>query len=154
MTDTASGGPVRRAGVEDAAAISHLIRRTLQETNARDYAPAIVSRVVANFMPNRMAALIATREVFVATHQEQIVATASLDGATIRSVFVLPEFQRRGLGRALVEHVEAVARAARLARLAVPSSIGAEGFYHRLGYVPIRDVYYEDERTILMEKAL
>jgi ribosomal protein S18 acetylase RimI-like enzyme len=154
VTDTASGWPVRRAGVEDAAAISQLIRQTLQETNARDYAPVIVARVVANFMPNRIAALIASREAFVATRRQQIVATASLDGATIRSVFVLPEFQMRGVGRTLMEHVESVARAGGLVRLAVPSSIGAEGFYRRLGYASIRDVYYEDERTILMEKTL
>jgi GNAT superfamily N-acetyltransferase len=154
VTGAAPAWAIRRAGVEDAAAIGRLIRQTLQETNAKDYAPTIVARVMANFMPDRMAALIASRVVFVATHQEQIVATASLDGATIRSVFVLPEFQRRGVGRTLMEHVESVARAAGLVRLAAPSSIGAEGFYSRLGYASIRDVYYEDERTILMEKAL
>jgi len=41
-----------------------------------------------------------------------------------------------------------------LPRLAVPSSLTAETFYVRLGFRAVRDSYYGDERTIIMERSL
>jgi len=39
-------------------------------------------------------------------------------------------------------------------RLAVSSSVTAETFYARLGFRSVRDSYYGDERTIIMERLL
>jgi hypothetical protein len=39
-------------------------------------------------------------------------------------------------------------------KLSVPSSITAEAFYAKLGFVPVRDVHHGTERTILMERRL
>jgi hypothetical protein len=38
--------------------------------------------------------------------------------------------------------------------LTVPSSVTAEPFYARLGFKAVRDSYFGDERTIIMERAL
>jgi hypothetical protein len=38
--------------------------------------------------------------------------------------------------------------------LAVPSSLTAETFYVRPGFRAVRDSYYGDERTIIMERSL
>jgi hypothetical protein len=38
--------------------------------------------------------------------------------------------------------------------LAVPSSVTAATFYARLGFRAVRDSYYGDERTIIMERLL
>ncbi|WP_292449493.1 GNAT family N-acetyltransferase [Mesorhizobium sp.] len=38
--------------------------------------------------------------------RDRIVGTASLDGRTVRSVFVDPELQRRGIGKRLMAEVE------------------------------------------------
>ncbi|WP_245525452.1 GNAT family N-acetyltransferase [Mesorhizobium sp. M00.F.Ca.ET.216.01.1.1] len=42
--------------------------------------------------------------------RDRIVGTASLDGRTVRSVFVDPELQRRGIGKRLMAEVEDAAR--------------------------------------------
>ena len=98
--------------------------------------------------------LIALREVYVATLQDQVVATASLDGGVVRSVFVSPDYQRRGVGQQLMRKLEAVAQARGLGVLSVPSSITAQAFYRRLGFSEVRDELHGAERTIIMQKRL
>lgn len=154
MTGTTNRWAIRRAAIGDAQAISGVIVQVLQETNSRDYSPAIIADVVSNFSPERVVARMSDRQVFVATELGKVVGTGSLEAATVRSMFVLPRLQRSGIGRALLDHIESLAKQQGISRLEVPSSIGAEGFYRRMGYLAIRDIHHGAERTILMEKAL
>ncbi|MFF7266266.1 GNAT family N-acetyltransferase [Streptomyces sp. NPDC008159] len=50
-------------------------------------------------------------------------------------LFVADDVQGRGIGRLLVAHMRAEARAAGIDRLKVVSHVLAEGFYHRVGAV-------------------
>jgi len=145
---------IRRALDSDAEAISGLIVQTLRLSNARDYPPEVIDRVAANFDAAGVRELMATREVFVALDGERVVATASLAGDVLRSVFVLPEMQGRGLGKALMKHVEGVARAAGVQQLRVPASLTAVPFYSALGYAVVREVVDGDERTLVMARQL
>ncbi|HYI26504.1 MAG TPA: GNAT family N-acetyltransferase, partial [Bradyrhizobium sp.] len=66
----------------------------------------------------------------------------------------LPEYQGRGIGRALMARVELAAMTSNVAILAVPSSVTAEPFYAKLGFRAVRDSYHGEERTIVMERSL
>ena len=85
---------IRRATFADADAISHIITKTVREINAKDYSPAVIDEVTRNFTPDRVAEKIKIRQVFVATQQNEIIGTASLESNIVRSVFVLPGNQR------------------------------------------------------------
>ena len=50
------------------------------------------------------------------------------------SVFVLPEKQKRGVGRALIETIEHDPLFLRAPRVVIPASINALHFYQELGY--------------------
>ena len=50
--------------------------------------------------------------------------------------------------------VIAVARAARLSDVQVPSSVTAQAFYAGLGFQKVRDQYHGEERTIVMNLSL
>jgi ribosomal protein S18 acetylase RimI-like enzyme len=73
---------------------------------------------------------------------------------------VLPEFRRRGLGRALIEFVEARARALGLARvrLGVRLALDAQrAYYERLGYRTVEYRCHDGYRLptyVFMEKVL
>ncbi|HVY99219.1 MAG TPA: GNAT family N-acetyltransferase [Dongiaceae bacterium] len=54
--------------------------------------------------------------------------------ATVRSVFVAPEHARRGVGRAIMQAVEADAREWGLFLLRLTAMLSAERFYRALGY--------------------
>jgi GNAT superfamily N-acetyltransferase len=145
---------VRPARDEDADDISAIVIRTLRETNAKDYTKEIIARIEHSFTPNAVLALIGKRTVFVAVMDGRVVGTASLDGDTVRTVFVSPDVQARGIGKRLMAEIERTARERKIAALTVPSSIGAETFYRQVGFSVVRDSYYGDERTIIMERSL
>ena len=58
-----------------------------------------------------------------------IIGTASLQGSVVRTVFVDPDHQGKGIGARLMDVVESLARARSIATLSVPSSLTAQGFY-------------------------
>ncbi|MFC4173894.1 GNAT family N-acetyltransferase [Microvirga sp. GCM10011540] len=106
------------------------------------------------FSPAGIAIFMARRDVFVAVEGSRIVGTASLDGKVVRTVFVAPDCQRRGIGAALMRELDRLAREKGNTTLVVPSSVTAEGFYAKLGFEAVRDSCHGDDRTIIMEPAL
>jgi GNAT superfamily N-acetyltransferase len=145
---------IRKATDKDADAISRVIISALRESNRQNYSAAIIARVEQSFSPPAVLCFLAQRQVFVATIGEDVIGTASLDQATVRSVFVAPSHQNLGVGRGLMAAVEAAAAVEGVSRLRLRSSITAQSFYQSLGYSSIGDEYHGAERTIVMEKSL
>lgn len=143
---------IRMATREDAAMISELILNTLRESNGRDYSPDVIEQVQRSFSPQAILSLLGKRQVYVATLNKHIVATASLEQDVVRSVFVAPDCQGKGLGKRLMEKLHSVAVGQGFTTLRVPSSITAEGFYRSLGFDRVRDEYHGAEHTIIMQK--
>ena len=135
-----------------AEGISAVILDSLRTTNAKDYAPDLIERIARNFSPIRIQALLTERDVIVALLGARVVGTASLDGDVVRTVFVAPDVQNRGVGRRLMDELVRRARARDVVKLSVPSSITAELFYAKLGFAAVRDSYHGAERTIIMER--
>lgn len=147
-------GLIRNAVSADARVISQIIVAALRESNAQDYSPEIIRQVEESFSPSAILQLLIQRHVCVATIDDQVVGTASLDQNIVRSVFVDPLHQGTGIGRGLMAHLESVATNGGHEWVRVPSSITAEGFYASLGFSKIRDEFHHAERTIIMEKRL
>lgn len=145
---------VRLARESDAASISAVILAALRTTNAKDYPPSVIERVELSFSPAAVLIFLARRKVFVALTDDHLVGTASLDGSVVRSVFVAPTAQRRGVGKQLLNELERSAREMGVTSLSVPSTVTAERFYSTLGFRAVRDSYHGDERTIIMERDL
>jgi GNAT superfamily N-acetyltransferase len=145
---------IRPSVPADAKAISRVIVGALRETNAPDYGLEIIERLAGGFSPAHVADMLRDGDLLVAVMAGEIVGTARLQDATIRTVFVAPHAQGRGIGAALMGAIERTARNRGIGRLNLSSSVTAEGFYARLGFSALRDQYNGDERTIIMEKAL
>ncbi|GJD41962.1 putative N-acetyltransferase YafP [Methylobacterium bullatum] len=145
---------IRPARPDDAEGISRVVVTTLCETNAKDYSEEVIARVKQGFSPSAVSDLLAQRLVFVAVNDDVVIGTASLDGRVVRTVFIEPGWQARGIGRALMIEVERAAIERGVVTLAVPSSVTAEPFYAKLGFISIRDSFYGEERTIIMERPL
>jgi N-acetylglutamate synthase-like GNAT family acetyltransferase len=143
---------IRRAVASDAEHISRVIISALHQSNAQDYPPQVISAVAENFSPERVAAQLGTRQAYVAVVGDAVVGTAALDGSVIRSVYVDPAHQGKGVGAQLMDILESLAREQSIATLSVPSSITAESFYRKRGFVSVRDHFHGDERTIIMKK--
>jgi len=81
----------------------------------------------------------------------------TVDGSTakIERLAVLPRHRGRGIGRQLVETLEATARDRGLERIVLHAQVTAEGFYQSLGYETVSDVFQEAGMDhVEMEKRL
>jgi GNAT superfamily N-acetyltransferase len=145
---------LRSARDDDAEGISRVIVSALRESNAGDYPRDVIERLAQIFSPTAVLDMMGRRKVFVATSGQRIVGTASLDGRVVHAVFVAPDVQRRGVGRLLMAEVERTARSAAMVTLVVQSSVTAVPFYARLGFKIVRDHYYGEEHTVIMEQPL
>ncbi|KWS86443.1 GNAT family N-acetyltransferase [Pseudomonas amygdali] len=143
--------PARRA---DADAISRVVLAALRTSNARDYPVSVIERVQLSFSPSAIERLMQQRRMFVAVAVAVVVGTASLEGQVVRSVFVDPDWHRRGVGRLLMAKLERVALEIDIGLLIVPSSLTAQEFYKALGFRLVREHQEGEERTLIMERQL
>lgn len=145
---------IRRATPGDAQAISKVVIAALRQSNARDYAPEVIARIELNFSPAAILKLMQQRQMYVAVHEQHVVGTASLDQTVVRSVFVSPQHQDRGIGQQLMARLKEAAIVAQVEELRVPASLTAESFYAQLGYAKVRDEFHGAERTVIMALRL
>ncbi|WP_122263228.1 GNAT family N-acetyltransferase, partial [Pseudomonas savastanoi] len=116
--------------------------------------------VQLSFSPSAIERLMQQRRMFVAVAVavavagEVVVGTASLEGQVVRSVFVDPDWHRRGVGRLLMAKLERVALEIDIGLLIVPSSLTAQEFYKALGFRLVREHQEGEERTLIMERQL
>ncbi|WP_421709581.1 GNAT family N-acetyltransferase [Algihabitans sp.] len=145
---------IRLATKDDATAISSVVCNTLRRSNAQDYSETVIDRLLNNFTPQCIAEMMSRRTVFVAISNDEVIGTAALEQSTVKTVFVAPEHQRKGIGSRLMKAVEASARSAGLGSLTIASSLTAERFYTTLGYKSLKHKFFGNEETVLMERRL
>lgn len=135
---------IRLARQDDLPDVSRIIRRTLAETNAVDYSATVIENLQNAYSTVAIRRLARRRDIWLAEdvgaggnekHQGGgICGTVSLEDDTVQALFVVVGRQKTGLGRALMDHVEDVARARGAQILRLSASLTALGFYLRLGY--------------------
>lgn len=145
---------LQTATLEHADGISVVIREAIKQINAKDYPPSEVERLMLNFTSDKVMELMGRRQTLVAMSDSIVIGTGALQGTEVKSVFVSPDWNGRGVGTALM--IELEWHAARLGhtRLDVSSSLSATGFYEALGYAETARNFYGDEETVMMSKAL
>jgi len=144
---------IRRATAGDAEAVYEIVLRALRETNARDYPASVIDRLVFS-LPKGVVSKLEEWQAYVAVVDGRIVGTVSLDGKTVRAVFVHPDYQGRGIGAKLMDVVENAAKLQSERTLGVQSSITAQEFYAKRGFKIVREAFYGEERTIVMSKDI
>lgn len=145
---------IRAACLDDAAAISTLVQRTVRISNGKDYPANSIELIVANFAADKVGERMAERDVFVCEQGDRVVGTIALGGDRLRTLFVDPDLQHTGIGARLVDHLEAHARKAGVRELTLSSSLTARGFYERMGYRLIALEEHDGVSTFLMGKLL
>ena len=79
--------------------------------------------------------------MYVICDGEKIVGTGTIapywgseTESILLTIFILPDWQGRGLGRLLIETLEQDEYAKRAGRIEIPASLTAVNFYRHLGY--------------------
>lgn len=135
--------------------------RAVRITCASHYPPDIIDAWCATPAPERLPALIEAGGALVADEAGRMRGYAILDleSGEVDAVFVEPDQQGRGIARALMAALEAMALRHGLRRLFLSASLNAVPFYQRAGFVPLREELYPhrsgiDLRSVFMEKLL
>lgn len=132
---------IRRLRQEDAKEVSDLIIHTLRTTNIKDYSEESIENVVAQFTPEKVIERAGWTHFYVFCDGERIVGCGAIGPywgseteSSLFNIFVHPSCQGRGIGRTIIETLEADEYARRASRIEIPGSITGCQFYRKLGY--------------------
>lgn len=114
------------------------LRRLISETIDISYAPIYPPKALDFFKAFHAEEIILERAqrgtVLVAEVDRDLIATGSLHNGEIFAVFVHPDYQGAGLGKALMARLEKDARAAGVTESVLSVSLPSKRFYEGLGY--------------------
>ena len=133
---------LRRFQKGDEFAVSDVIRTTLEISNRKDYSPAFIGENIRSHSPEVISERAKEAHFYVAMDGETIIGCGGITGywgsteeSYLVSIFVLPDYQGKGVGRKIVETLETDEYFRRAWRTEVGSSITAVTFYREMGYV-------------------
>lgn len=132
---------IRRFEAEDAEKVSALIAVTLRTTNINDYSSEYIENDVKALQPQNILQRAGRTHFYVVCDGDKIVGCGAIgpywgreDESSLFTIFVLPEYQGRGLGRKIIETLEQDEYFLRAKRIEIPASITATPFYIKMGY--------------------
>ncbi|MEL6412211.1 MAG: GNAT family N-acetyltransferase, partial [Pseudomonadota bacterium] len=131
-----------------------LIRRTIRASNSKDYDQKSIKLLCEIFEPEPVAQRIENEHFLLCLAGGELVGTVGLKGDFLRSIFVEPVHQVKGLGKAMVARIEEEARRRAMAEIMVHSSLTAQDFYAALSYEFVELQTYPEGPFILMRKPL
>lgn len=141
--------------------VSKLIKRNLLEITSKYYTSDYVLSLVDNFSPTQILEKARTQHIFVAIEDAKVIGTGSLTNYGNSetpsyygtAIFVAPEFQKKGIGRQIMQKVEAKAVEMGAGKITVRAARNARIFYENLGYVYKDGITTQDEKgNYVMEK--
>ena len=151
---------IRRFVPEDAEETAALVAATLRISNNRDYPAEYIEANIASHSAEILRERAKSGHMYVACDGARIVGCGAIAGywgsmteSILLTIFVLPEYQGRGIGRRIIETLERDEYFLRAGRIEIPASITAVEFYRKLGYDYKNGVREPDgEQVVRLEK--
>ena len=132
---------VRRFEEEDADEVSKLIVRNFLEVNSKDYGIAAMEKLAKVYDSGKVLNIANYAHMYVFEWNGKIVGTGSISSfwgskteSILLTIFVLPEFHGKGIGRKIINTLEQDEFFVRANRIEIPASITATEFYRKFGY--------------------
>ena len=139
----------------DADALSKMILGNLSRIKKKDYPKASIDAMRETISPAALRRLAGEKDVYVVEFNSRLVGLGALKNNVISSVFADTSLRRKGIGRLLVDHLEAVAHSSGHTFTETMSSTIDHAFYERLGYRNFREMGTKGtDRMIVMRKTL
>lgn len=132
---------IRKFNNDDSETVSNLICRNFLEVNIKDYSKVEMESLAEIYNPGKVILVAGYAHMYVVCIDNKIVGCGSIssfwgsqDESILLTIFVLPELQGKGIGRAIIETLEQDEYFLRARRIEIPASITAREFYRKMGY--------------------
>ena len=132
---------VRRFEDSDAEAVANLMHRNFREVNSKDYGTEAIEALLKSHDAAFVRYVASYAHMYVFCRGEEIVGVGSISSywgseteSILLTVFVLPEYHGKGIGRTIIRTLEQDELFLRAERIEIPASITAVEFYRGLGY--------------------
>lgn len=144
----------------DAIAVSELIKKTIRISNAKDYPLELMDALIDSVTPQKFIDRASWTHFYVAEEQEKIIGCGAIgphwgkeDESSLFNIFILPEYQGKGIGRAIIDTLENDTYFLRAKRIEIAASITGVPFYLKMGYHYKNGISEPDEEHLIrMEK--
>lgn len=132
---------IRRFKNEDSVELADVIAKTLRTTNIKDYSPEYIENDISFLTAEKLIERSSWTNLYVVCDDNKIIGCGAIgsywgkeDESSLFTIFVLPEYQGKGIGRKIIETLEQDDYFLKAKRIEIPSSITAVEFYRKMGY--------------------
>ena len=146
---------IRRFCEADSEQVSAMIIQTLKTSNSKDYSAETISVLEKKMQPSGVLERASWTHFYVAEEGGDIIGCGAIGPywgseteSSLFNIFVLPEYQGKGVGRKIIETLERDEYFLRAKRVEVPASITGVGFYRKLGYEYKNGIDRPDEERL------
>ena len=151
---------IRRFEESDAEKVSQLIRTTIEISNKKDYPEEVMDEFIKTETPEHVLGRSGWTHMYVVLDGEEIIGCGAIgpfwgkeNESSLFTIFVLPEYQGKGIGQKIVETLEQDEYFLRAKRIEIPASVTGAPFYLRMGYHFKNGISEPDEEHLIrMEK--
>ncbi len=147
---------LRRFQSDDAEEVSTLIANTLRTTNIKDYSTEYIENTIQSLQPQNLLKRSEWTHFYVVCDDNRIVGCGAIgpywnreDESSLFTIFVLPEYQGKGIGRLIIQTLEQDEFFIRAKRVEIPASITATPFYRKMGYEYKNGITEPDDEGLL-----
>jgi len=147
---------IRRFKDEDAQAVSEVIRTTIRISNTKDYPAELMDVLIASETPDAVLGRASWTHFYVVCDDEKIIGCGAVgpywgkdDESSLFTIFVLPEYQGKGVGRSIIDTLEKDEYFIRAKRIEIPASITGVPFYLKMGYHYKNGITTPDEEHLI-----
>lgn len=131
----------RRFCEADAEEVANLIIRNFKEVNSKDYGQEDIEERIKKCDSEWVKERANCANMYVFCLNEEIIGVGSISSfwgseteSILLTIFVLPEFHGKGIGRTIIRTLEQDKLFVRAERVEIPASITAVDFYRKFGY--------------------
>ena len=151
---------IRRFQPEDAIETAQMIAKTLIISNSKDYSGEYIESTIASHSAEIISERAKDGHMYVVCDDSRIVGCGAIAGywgsiteSILLTIFVLPEYQGKGVGKRIIRTLEQDEFFLRAKRIEIPASITAVEFYEKMGYHYKNGISeMDDEQLYRLEK--
>lgn len=146
---------IRRFAENDAEKVSAMIILTLKTTNSKDYSEEAIKTLEKQLQPSHILERAGWTHFYVVEENDTIIGCGAIGPywgseteSSLFTIFVLPEYQGKGVGRKIIEALEQDEYFLKAKRVEIPASITAVNFYRKMGYEYKNGIDHPDEEQL------